>query len=173
MRDVIAAMLDNTPTYGPRPAEGTMGKARRANWKDWLDAVDELGLVPTGETDMGIAEQALKDMGIASGKQLKGRQAARTAYHEALAGMDGAHLPKFVNAAMEKWDFKTAVKAIPVAIATYGAIADNEVITPEAQKAFMEDFDATRSLDSLRKLKQRATDFQPTETEGTDVPTDA
>ncbi|MEA2026663.1 MAG: hypothetical protein U9O18_08220 [Chloroflexota bacterium] len=165
MHAVIAALLDGTPKYGPEPTERSSKSKKPATWKDWLDAIDEVGLVPAGETDLTLAEQDLKDAGVATGKQLKGRAKARTAYHDALAGMDGTHMPRLITNAMGKWDFKAAIGALPVAAAAYGEIMANDGMGDADRAAFLADFESAKSLKGLRNLKQKATAFEPTSVE--------
>jgi len=166
MHDVLNALLDGTPKYGPQPAERS-GKYKKATWQDWLDAIDELGLVPAGETDLTMAEQALKDVGVATGKQLKGRADARRACHEALAGMDGTALPRAVNSAMDKWDFKSAMKTLPVATDTFAAIMAADEMTDLDREAFLAEFEATKSIKALHALKGRIATYEPTTAEPT------
>jgi len=167
MHDVLSALLDGTPKYGPQPAERS-GKYKKATWQDWLDAIDELGLVPAGETDLTVAEQALKDVGVATGKQLKGRADARRAHHEAIADMDGTTLPRVINTAMDKWDFKSAMKTLPVATDTYAAIMANDEMTDLDREAFLAEFEATKSIKALRALKGRIATYEPTAADPTE-----
>jgi hypothetical protein len=164
MQEVIAALLDGTPKYGRQPTERA-GKFKKVSWKDWLDAVDEIGLLPSGETDLTVTEQALKDVGIAKGKQLRGRIEARTAYHEVLAALDGTPMPRLINDLMGKWKFKPAMNALPVATATYEAIMANELMADADREAFFDRFESARSLKGLRALAKEAKSFEPSSVE--------
>jgi hypothetical protein len=160
MHAVLGSLLDGTPKYGPQPAERN-GKFRKATWKDWLDAADELGLVPAGVDDLVMAENALKDHGIARARDLKGRAKARAAYHEALATMDGTHLPYIVNDQMGRWKFGSAMKALPIATQTYQAIMANPQMSDEDREAYLVRFVVAKSLKGLRSLASEAASFEP------------
>lgn len=161
MREVMAALVNGTAKYGPQPGPAMRAKRKPATWKDWLDAIDEIGMVPAGRSTLTMSEKDVKEHGIATAKDLKGRAHARGLYHEALAIMGGTPMPRLVNEAMGKWDWKTARKAIPVAAATYGAIAGQEEMTEADRLALMEDLAAARSFRALRDVKRRAQSFVP------------
>jgi hypothetical protein len=111
VRDVNAALLARTPKYGGSTPED----APKPDWREWLDAVDELALVPAGVQDLRIAEKLLTGEGIAKRDQLKGRAEARIEYHRAMAGSEIEFVPLFVRDAMDAWEFDKATKALAVA----------------------------------------------------------
>lgn len=173
MQGVLASLLDGTPKYGPQPAE-RRGKLKAATWKDWLDAVDELGLVPAGETDLAWGQQALLDVGAARPKQLRGRLAAREAYHQSLSAMDGTSMPRVVNDLMGRWAFERAKPAIELAADAFAAIAGNESMSDADRAAFLDRFEDAASLKGLRALRKEAAAFVSTEPDPLSVvPTEA
>lgn len=163
MREVIAALVDRRPAYGTVAGDSTRkrsGKRTPATWHDWLDAVDEIGLVPAGVSDLTMAEEALRAHGIATRKQLKGRAEARLAYHETLASMAGTPMPGCVDRAMNAWDFEAARKAIAVAANTYDEIVGCAAMDHADRQSFLERFSAAGKLKSLRALKREAESFR-------------
>lgn len=163
MREVVAALVNGTAKYGPQPGPALRAKRKPATWKDWLDAIDEIGMVPSGRSTLTMSEEDVREVGIATAKDLKGRAHTRGLYHEALATMDGTHMPRLVNEAMGRWDWKTARKAIPVATATYAAIAGHKEMIDADRLTFMDDFAASRSFRALRGVKQRALNYVPSD----------
>jgi hypothetical protein len=112
MRSIVRSLLFRWPKYTGAPIEGRA----RPDWREFLDAVDELGLVPAGVDDLEAAEHVLLDEGIARGKLLKGRAAARAAYHEAREGALEGVMPRVVSTAMDDWDWKRALAGIEIAV---------------------------------------------------------
>jgi hypothetical protein len=110
MREVTAAVLQRAPAYKvglvPRAAH-----APKPGWRQWLDAVDELGLLPAGNADLTHAEGLLVEQGVARLRDLRGRAEARAAYHEALERLDW-RLPGLVGRLMGAWRFEDARTAI-------------------------------------------------------------
>ena len=161
MREVIAALVGGTAKYGPQPGPAMRSERKAATWKDWLDAIDEIGMVPAGFSTLTMTEDDLVENGVATRKELKGRAQTRQLYHDALAEMDETPMPRLVDNAMGKWDWKTARKAIPIAQSTYGAITGHEVMPEADREAFLADFSAAKSFKALRVVKKRALAYEP------------
>ena len=159
MREVIAALVNGTTKYGPQPGRAMYTKRKPATWRDWLDAIDEVGMVPAGWSHLTISEQDLRDQGIATRKELKGRAPTRKLYHEALEAMDGTVMPRLVNDAMGRWDWKTARKAIAVSRATHRAIVEHEEMAEADRLSLMKAFAAADSFKALRDVKGRAKSY--------------
>ena len=153
MVEVIRALTDGRPPYGGSPRTKTQ-RQRPADWREWLDAVDEIGLVPAGAKDLKQAEAYVIEFGIAGKKALAGRYKARTRYHDLLDRQSGVAAPLVVRDAMEDWRFKEAHKAMDVAesvgprIAAALAVSDVEA-----------DPDAAAALAKLRRRYEDATDL--------------
>jgi hypothetical protein len=132
MRDVTTALLLRSPAYvapnGPdmtggaesEPDDEPGGKSRTSaevpvpGWRDWLDTVDEIGLLRAGITDLEAAERLLIEQGVARPRDLAGRAEARAAYHEALAATDHP-VPMLVPRLMDDWRFADALRALDLA----------------------------------------------------------
>lgn len=133
MRDVIVALLLRTPKYGGAtsgaagaPAPSADADAPIPDWREWLDAVDELGLVPAGETDLRFAEEVLLAQGVARPKDLRGRADARTAYHAASAGPLQGAMPPLASRLMDEWRFDRAMEVLAVAEEAVALIEEAE-----------------------------------------------
>lgn len=116
MRDVIRALLDGEAAYDG--VAMTASSARRdgpATWRDWLDAVDERGMLPAGVTDAAYAQGLLVQAGITTDERLVGRTEARQALAELRAITPGGITPQVVRKLMGAWDFERARVAIDVA----------------------------------------------------------
>jgi hypothetical protein len=153
MSRVVASLLEGTPRYDPQAAPTVRGGA---DWTDWLDAADELGLVPAGITDLEVAERTLQAMGIAEPGRLAGRATARQTYHQALEAMDGVGLPRFVTQLMESWSFDEAVPAILASRRVYDRIMADTTMAEDTRDAFMEVLQRADSIDALASLEQAA-----------------
>ncbi|HEX8024989.1 MAG TPA: hypothetical protein VF484_02175 [Candidatus Limnocylindrales bacterium] len=131
-KTVLAALMHHELAYrsGSTVPQGIVGPA---DWKTWLDAVDELGLVPAGETDLDFAQNLLKTYGIPeAGAPLEARSKARKAYH-ALAGSIGDWtLPEAILKPMGFWHFDEATKAMTTATDVYAKAGEVQATVPEA-----------------------------------------
>lgn len=131
MRDVLAALLDRTNPYrsdgltipGPSGAE---------DWRGWLDAVDELGLVPSGVDDLDYAQGLLLRYGATSdGALLTARSEARVQYHE-IAGAVGAWiLPEAILRPMGAWRFGDAIAAMRLEAAAFARVRAVTLALPD------------------------------------------
>jgi hypothetical protein len=155
MAAAIAAMLADTPKYGSQPAVSP-GDPQPADWRDFLDAVDELGLVPGGEPDLEMAERLLLEYGIATVGDLSGRASARQIYHEGLAAMEGSQMPVYVNDLMERWSFSEALLAVIEAGKAYRTITADADLSPAERTALLRAFESATSLAALQALTQTA-----------------
>jgi hypothetical protein len=164
MAEISRALLERTPKYGgTRPK-----KPPKPDWREWLDAVDELGTAQAGRGLPRTAELLLVKYGVAKPKQLKGRAPARARYHEALDAPWGEYMPVAVRNLMDAWQFDKAMRALGVSesIADLATSAETDgsgqllgLVGPQLRDA--------RSIGELRRLKMRlATDpvsFEPAE----------
>ncbi len=113
-REVIGSLLNGETKYigssGPAAAPTT-----RVDFREWLDAVDERGLVPAGKADaayaanleeLDFAQQLLADFGIPTDPlELIKRSEARARYHQFLADAAPLGAPLSVREAMDNWLF--------------------------------------------------------------------
>ena len=122
MSDVIAALLDRRAAYGDEPTDRRPGSGP-VDWKTFLDLVDEVGLVPSGVTDLEYAQDLLLDYGVADASALAGRTAARTAYHELAADLGAWEMPEALRMPLETWDFDEAQARVVTANETLALVA--------------------------------------------------
>ena len=129
MTVVIGSLLDGTSAYGSTTAKATP----LATWRTWLDAVDELGLVPAGESDLDLLQSELADAGVATDDATLGqRSAARAAYHALIDDAVGWDVPEAILAPLTTWTFTAADGAIAAAQRGYESAAAAEAAVPES-----------------------------------------
>jgi hypothetical protein len=153
MASALSAFLSAAPTYGsvartPRGADG------RADWRDFLDAIDELGLIPAGEPDLELAERLLVEYGIADEATLSGRASARQIYHDTLASMDGTPMPAYVDTLMGDWAFGDALAGVIDAGRVYRAIAAAARPGESERDALLGAFTSAASPEALEAIEQ-------------------
>jgi hypothetical protein len=153
MAEISQALLERTPKYG-----GSVRKnAPKPDWREWLDAVDELGPVPAWRVHgMDGAEKLLLEYGIARPRDLEGRVEARTAYHEALDGPWGVYMPTVVRDLMDDWKFDKATKALDlsdriISTATAAEIDGADDMVARVGTVMRE----ARTIDRLRAIRRR------------------
>ena len=157
MASVVASLVADTSAYGSQPAVPASDPAP-ADWHDWLDAVDELGLMPAGGTDLEVAERTLLEHGIASAGDLATRASARAIYHEALDTMNGTAMPAYVNDLMADWSFSDALPAVVEAGRAYRTITEATALTEVQRTEFLDAFESVASSDGLARLEQAVSD---------------
>jgi len=123
MRAVLAALFDHKVAY--RSGKTVLdGPSAPATWQTWLDAIDELGMVPAGVTDLDVAQKLLQKYGIANvGNVLDKRSAARAAYHQLGSSLGDWTIPEAILRPMAAWDFDGATKAMAHATAIHASLA--------------------------------------------------
>ena len=151
MRAIVRSLLFRWPKYTGAPIEGR-GKP---DWREFLDAVDEFGLVPAGVEDLEVAERLLLAEGIASRKLLEGRAAARAAFLVARIGALEGVMPRVVSTAMDEWDWQLALAGIEIAVAAaerIEALTDRDGASSETIMARSR-LRTAASLAELRKVR--------------------
>jgi hypothetical protein len=109
MRDVLAVLSTANAAY-----PGTHDARPGANdWRAWLDAVDELGMLPAGLPSTSETADLLVQYGAATEGDLAGRADARTAL-ATLRDTAGTWwtIPAAVYDPYASWDFTTATRAV-------------------------------------------------------------
>ena len=109
MISVVSAFVSGTAVYGD--ASAPTNDPGPADWRDFIDAVDELGLIRADERDLEWAERLLIEHGAVTAADLEGRAETRTLYHGALDDRSTT-LPDEVHALMGEWRFDEARAAI-------------------------------------------------------------
>ncbi|MCI0347582.1 MAG: hypothetical protein L0221_19445, partial [Chloroflexi bacterium] len=122
-RDAIAALLDSELAY--RSGETVLTRPKfKATWRHFIDAFDELGLVPAGEADLDFAQDLLGAFGIAENDataRLVDRSTARAAYHRLIADVGDWTIPEVILRSMSDWAFVSALKHIEQGAAIHAA----------------------------------------------------
>lgn len=122
--DPTPTALPGTPGPVPSvtpPADGfsatrsSKRRTRPVDWRQWLDIVDEAGLVPAGVTDLTFAEDLLVTTGVIRRRAVRDRADARVAFHELRALGPGGVTPAMVRRGMDHWEFDDALRDMRLA----------------------------------------------------------
>ncbi len=93
-------------------AVSTTGSSKRrtrpVDWRQWLDIVDEVGLVPAGVADLTFAEDLLVRTGVIRRAAVEGRDEARAAFHGLQALAPAGVTPALVRRDLDRWEFEAA-----------------------------------------------------------------
>jgi hypothetical protein len=139
-REVIGSLLDSETKYvgssGPMAASSPT-----VDYREWLDAVDERGLVPAAADpafaanldELDFAQDLLDAYGIAGdGPELAERSAARAYYHQFLADAAPLGAPLAVRRAMDDWLFGDATAALDMSYEVVEALDEADQMLPTA-----------------------------------------
>jgi len=156
MRELTAAVLSGESAYAARGAMRA-DDPPVPGWREWLDAVDELGLVPAGHADLELAERLLLEQGIATRRDLRFRSEARAAYH-AMLSRHGDATPAIIASYLEEWQFTRALQAIGIsevalAALTKAEMAEADTVALATTRARLAQ---ARSLRGLRATRDEA-----------------
>ena len=133
MQKALAALMDGKSAY--QSAAATLPtRVGAADWRAWLDAVDELGLVPAGVTDLDFAQNLVVHYGgnTVNAAVLKERSAARTAYHALLGKAGDWAMPMAVLAPLDGWTFGRANDVLASAAVVIDAARKADALVPRA-----------------------------------------
>ena len=179
MRQVLAALLDGRSPY--QTGSPVLKPSGPADWRDWLDAVDELGLAPAGVADLDFASQLVTSYGAAGAAdraQLAARSAAREQYHALLAelawtGASAAttagpgtttriwQVPEAILGPMTAWEFSLAGTALASASKAWASVARADAVLPEAAVrlgAVKPHFEGARHGATMTDVEAKASD---------------
>ena len=126
MSDVVKALLDRGAAYGDEPSDRRPDSGP-ADWRTFLDLVDEVGLVPAGVADLELAQDLLLQYGVADQDSLAGRAEARAAYHALAADLGPWAMPEAIRWPLERWDFVEARSRIAIAAEVLGQAREADV----------------------------------------------
>jgi hypothetical protein len=129
-------------------------RSRPVDWRQWLDIVDEGGLVAAGITDLGYAEDLLVETGVIRRRAVRGRTAARTAFHELRGLTPGGITPAIVRRDLDTWEFDAAGRDIELA----REVAERIAALPSTDLAvtgLWADYEAATSRKDLSRLRAR------------------
>lgn len=158
MRVVIGSLLGREERYvGSGAPKRTAHEV--VDWRAWLDAMDERGLVPAGVDDLDLAQSLLIEYGVPEDTSLLAqRSEARRAYHALLDRAAPLAAPRVVRGAMEEWRFADALAALTVAAEVLDAMSSSDDLLPEAGLIgiLQPRFEGAADLPALEKLKREA-----------------
>ncbi|MEX1334297.1 MAG: hypothetical protein AB1Z66_03270 [Candidatus Limnocylindrales bacterium] len=155
-------LLGETKYIGSAGPE--IGTSTVIDYREWLDAVDERGLVPAAQADpayadnladLDFAQNLLDEFGIPNDPlALQQRSEARAAYHQFLANPDGFRAPKAVREDMDNWEFQDAMDRIEQATRVYENLVEADRLIPEAElmPIVQPQFEAAASLAELDEV---------------------
>jgi hypothetical protein len=138
--EVIGSMINGETKYIGSSGPG-VASTSTVNYREWLDAVDERGLVPAAKADPAFAAN-LEDLDFAQNLldelgadvevvQLQARSAARTYYHEFLDDAAPMSAPLAVRKAMDDWRFGAATQALDKSYEVWNALQETMELLPE------------------------------------------
>jgi len=128
-RASLAALFAHRDPYGattPRPTTGAV------SWRDWLDAMDELGIYPH-HGSVTLASGLLLKYGVTTDTALlAARAAARQAYHDLIARAGSWTVPAAVRNLLSAWRFPAAQEAISTASSAWDDVVASDRLVPGA-----------------------------------------
>lgn len=140
-QEVLGSLLRGETKYngsgGPE-----IGTSTVIDYREWLDAVDERGLVPAATADpayaanlddLDFAQDLLDEFGAAIDLQaLQLRSQARAEYHAFLERAAPLSAPLVVRKHMDDWEFQAAIQRIEQSNRVFDALAEADRLLPEA-----------------------------------------
>jgi hypothetical protein len=140
-REVISSMLNGETKYIGSSGPGSTATTK-VEYREFLDAVDERGLVPAAKADAAYAAN-LEDLDYAQelirafgadvdAVALADRSAARAEYHQFLADAAPLGAPLAVREAMDDWEFRRAMSALEKSYEVLGALRKADELLPTA-----------------------------------------
>jgi len=140
-RTVLGSLLKGETKY-IGSAGAAAAATTRVDFREWLDAVDERGLIPAGHadpafaanlTELDFAQNLLADYGIPTDPlELMQRSEARARYHEFLADSAPLGAPLAVREAMDNWLFDDAMRNLDKAYEVLEALKEANALLPDA-----------------------------------------
>ena len=155
---VIASLLDAEEKYVGH-AEPGRAVSDGVDWMEFLDAVDERGLVAAGDKDLDFAQNLLASYGVADDPTaLEQRSALRARYHAFLDTATPLAAPAIVRREMDEWQFDDATVALDEADNVLDDLTSADELLPEAGLVpfIQPDFEAAASLEDLALVRTQA-----------------
>lgn len=138
--EVLGSMLSGEAKYVGRGDTDT-ASASAVDYREWLDAVDERGLVPAGATpayaanleNLDYAQELVYDFGAEVERlELDARSVARAEYHQFLRDAAPLGAPLAVRKAMDSWEFSKARAALQKSYEVLEALNEANELLPTA-----------------------------------------
>jgi hypothetical protein len=129
-------------------------RTKPVDWRQWLDIVDQVGLVRAGIGDLTMAEDVLVEMGVVRRRQLADRADARTAFRTLQATTPAGITPVVVRRALDDWRFDDAQRAMRTATQVVGLLADRAAAGTDVRDHWLA-FERASSLKALQRLRDR------------------
>lgn len=157
--DVMGSLLNGELKY---IGTGDIGAASTTtvDYREWLDAVDERGLVPSGDTDLDFAQNLLAAYDITPDPLLLQRRSeTRAKYHQFLADAAPMGAPAIVREAMDNWFFDAADVALAKSYEVLQALDEADALLPEAGLVpfIQPGFEAARTPEELDAVLSEST----------------
>ena len=128
-RAALAALFANRDPYGATtPRSGTDA----VSWRDWLDAMDELGIYPQHGSET-LAGSLMVKYGVTTDSVLlAARVAARQAYHDLIDRVGPWTVPAAIRNQLSAWRFPAAQEAISTASNAWDDVVASDRLVPGA-----------------------------------------
>ena len=140
-REVVGSLLAGETKYVGND-EPAAASSSRVDFREWLDAVDERGLVPAGKADpafaanleeLDFAQDLLAGYGIPTDPvELEKRSTARARFHQFLVDAAPLGAPLSVREAMDNWLFDDAMSDLDKAYEVLDALKAADELLPDA-----------------------------------------
>jgi hypothetical protein len=124
------------------------------DWRQWLDIVDEVALVPAGVSDLTYAEDLLVATGVIRRGAVRQRADARQAFHELQAMAPAGITPAVVRRELDRWEFDDATGDIRLARQVAQRLAAMPATSPDLM-ALWASYEAASTRTALRSLRDR------------------
>ena len=134
MRDALAALMDRSLAYQSGDIV-LAGRSGSQDWRKWLDAVDELGMIPAGVEDLDFVQNLLFKYGAAPDGSLAARSTARATYHDLARSVGDWILPEAILRPMSEWRFDDANAAMNLEAAAFSTAQAVSAELPEVNAA--------------------------------------
>ena len=156
---VVGTLLTAEAKY---VGNGAVGSAPTdiVDFREWLDAVDERGLVPSGVEDLDFAQDLIASYGIANDSLLlEERSLTRARYHDFLSRSDPMAAPVIVRQAMDDWRFRDANRHLDQVDEILAALTAADELVPAAGllTIIQDAFESADSASDLDVVLERAT----------------
>ncbi len=165
---VVGAMLQGETKYiGSAGAE--VGTSTGVDYREWLDAIDERGLVPAATDpayarnldDLDFAQNLLDAFGVTAElpggeSELLLRSEARAAYHAFLAESAPLGAPHAVRKDMDDWEFRSAMSRIERSREVFASLTEADRLLPDADllKIVQPQFEAAKNEAELDEVEE-------------------